>query len=445
MSHTTRREPGSSKHGLKGDDGLALLAVMIFAFILTVVGSAFFALSAFESRQAVYRENSSEAFYLADAGVERARGALFTNGAWRIDTTGVALGNGTYDLTVRDSTGLDRNGVYIRSVGHVRNADRAIEVTGKVGPGLPPFLVMNNADVKGNFCLNGFGHANGDADFGPNDTHFQSGSCAGDAGYDEGYVINPPPLWVDPGCFPEHTYYYVNVLNASPPYVLINTPTDSTYTQFAMQDSMMGMVNKVNATTFKISFNQFTIKTWFTGKDDGTPPLFRKLGADTAGVVVNFAGVSPVVVNLEFQGHSGDLPISQTIIDTRFTGSTIADRLNSARWEGGLTSLKAHAYFAPGNGIALAAYNLEQSNAQTVIGNSTNPGLVYVTHDVTGVSGDFTIFGAIIVLHNWSSTGGPVVWWYPHLENLFPGCYKDIHFGTTGVLDVFAWREVAAN
>ena len=84
--------------------GYTLLAVMIFVLVLTIAGSMFFAMASYETKGAMYRERSSEAFYLADGAVERARAKLLDDRSWRAGWSDVQAGRGHYDLTIRDST-----------------------------------------------------------------------------------------------------------------------------------------------------------------------------------------------------------------------------------------------------------------------------------------------------------------------------------------------------
>ena len=55
-----------------GESGYAMMTVMVFALIIIIAGMAFFAMATYETKGALYRQESSEAFYLAEAAIERA-------------------------------------------------------------------------------------------------------------------------------------------------------------------------------------------------------------------------------------------------------------------------------------------------------------------------------------------------------------------------------------
>jgi hypothetical protein len=65
---------------LKSQKGLALMATLIFVFVLTTFGLALLAMTRNDIKLAVLQEESTKAFYLADAGVERAVNWLTSQG-----------------------------------------------------------------------------------------------------------------------------------------------------------------------------------------------------------------------------------------------------------------------------------------------------------------------------------------------------------------------------
>ena len=432
---------------IRNERGFALFTVLIFAVVLGIAGTAFFAMSFYEARNAIYRENSSEAFYLADAAVERARGEFVDDGTWRTEEYGTALGNGTYDLVVRDTAvGAGANTVFIYSEGHVANADRAIEVIGDMKPGLPPLLAMRDIDVKGNFCLDGFAHANGEADWGPNDVHFQSGNCDGDGGFTEGFEIKPPRIYTERNKYPTATYYGVNLKTdgAMAWGEIFITPDSTVHADPGRLDSLTSVANfsfTASGTVFDLAFDNADIGHYF----DTETGIFRK-EPGTNYVVVNFTefeGAPPYTANIEFHGLTNSIPC--TIINTSFQGATDEQRLDWNHWEGGLVKLKTSATFEPENGIAIITHDMDNANAQTKYGTPDNPALIYVTRDFDEASGQMEINGACIVLRNFVSKGGPDITFYPELLDRFPDYLKDVQFGTTGVLQIFTWKEVAAN
>ena len=65
------------------ESGYSMVGVMIFIFVIVISGMSFFAMSAHESSSAIYRQETTEAFYLADAAIERARAKFLEDRAWR--------------------------------------------------------------------------------------------------------------------------------------------------------------------------------------------------------------------------------------------------------------------------------------------------------------------------------------------------------------------------
>src|SRR5512146_1536261 len=62
--------------------GMALLTVLVFAFVFLIGVTAFFAIAGYEAGQAQMRQDSARAFYLADGAIEQAKGELVMNGRW---------------------------------------------------------------------------------------------------------------------------------------------------------------------------------------------------------------------------------------------------------------------------------------------------------------------------------------------------------------------------
>lgn len=60
------------KNNINSQKGMALMATLIFVFVLTTFGIALLAMTRSDIKLAVLQEESTKAFYLADAGVERA-------------------------------------------------------------------------------------------------------------------------------------------------------------------------------------------------------------------------------------------------------------------------------------------------------------------------------------------------------------------------------------
>ncbi len=437
MTPAERKQP-------HGQAGYAMITVVVFVLVVIIAGMAFFAMSSYETKGALYRQNSSEAFYLADAAVERARAKFLEDRSWRDGWTAQEAGRGEYDLTVTDTTYMGHNdAVQLLATGRVEQAERRIEVMAKVPPtafGLG-ILIMGDADVNGNICIEGSVHVVGDADFGPHDVHLVCGE------YTSGFEIVPPPIYTDPDHFPDATYYYVkgnkigNVVHAR---IFDGDGVDITT---ALGDSLTGVVSfDVSRSSFNYQFDRTVEMNHYF--DDATG-IFKRNPGDIA-VVVNFG--EPPLINppglegvskIEFKGAG--VPVHATIINTRFIGVTDEQRVDPDFWKGGLTTVK-QIVMEPYYGIALITYDFQKTGGSlVVIGTETWPALVYVTQDVEEVNANFDLVGAITVLGDWNSTGGPnLTYDEGFLENLPGYLLEEWPDGVSGTLRVLHWREVAA-
>ena len=439
ISRTTpRRHTGN-------ESGYAMMTVVIFMLVVTIAGIAFFAMAGHETEGALYREASSEAFLLADGGVERVRAKFLEDRTWRDGWTGEAAGRGTYDVTLADTTyGSFTDAVQIVSTGRVENATRQIEVIADVPPsgfGLG-VLIMGDADVSGNFCLEGDVHVNGDGDFGPNDSHL---ACGGEM--TDGFEITPPMMYTDPGHFPNATYYYVRGWYDGSDYmarIFDRWGNDITSTR---PDSL-GDVTTYNAgqKTFTYDFaSDALVDKYF----DELTGVFSKDPGDVA-VVVNFGETAVVdppgvdaISNLTLDGNGSTL-INTTLINTRFTGTTLDQRVDETFWTGGLTTLK-QIQIEPTYGIGLVVHDFQKvGGSNTYVGSESWPAFMYVTQDVVGVNANFVLTGSIVTLGDWFSNGGPDLEFDDGFLQNFPDwLVDDWNSGVSGTLKVLRWREVA--
>jgi hypothetical protein len=443
--HRLTRNPATN------DRGLVLLVTVIMIFILLIMAITFFAMTSYETRQATYRDESSAAFSLADAGVERTRGEFLADGKWRADLTGVALGNGTYDLYVADSTYNGDNAIYIYSEGHVDRADRAVEVWAEGDDGTPPLWAGNNIDGdQGNLCLDGWAHANNDADFGRNDSHLNGGSCDGVGDYSDGEVIRPPIMYTEPANYPGATYYFVNYVPAVGPNPAFAEILDAAGNVLDLGDDLSTQI-KVTGGNVAIEFVNQDLETYF----DPSTGIFRPLGGDST-VVLNFAerpmgGVLQPnpggYVTVGFQARAQDPSINAMIINSHYKGTSgnVDDRWKSPNWEGGTLSVGGSTTFEPKQGISALADRLDQSQAGTQLGTEAYPAMTYITGDVNKISGDLSITGALMALNDIVIHGGIQITFIEDFEDAFPPYLDYVVFGQAVALDIFVWREVPAD
>jgi hypothetical protein len=423
--------------------GFALLTVVIFSLVILIAGIALFAMASYETKGALYRQESSEAFYLADGAVERARAKFLEDVTWRDGWANISGGRGEYDLAVRDTTYSDSAAVQLLAQGRVGKAKRDVEVMAKLRAtayGLS-LLVMGDADVGGNLCVHGDMHVTGDPDFGPGDVHLQCGE------YTSGFPIIPPPVYTDPAHYPEATYYNVrgNIVGGVPQARIFNG--DGVDITSVLGDSLVGVMTYTAATkTFEYSFTGARVAQYF----DDSLGVFRRSPGDQA-VVVNF-GEGAVVNPPGVQGIS-DLVIDgvattvhTTVINTRFTGADQDQRVEADYWMGGLTLVR-QATFEPYYGVALITKDFQKTGGAGVfVGSEAWPALAYVTGDVVDVNANFVLVGAITVLGDWHSTGGPDLTWDPgFLETLPSYLIETWPTGTSGTLQVLRWREVPSS
>ncbi len=442
--------------------GFALFTVIVFAFLILITGMAFFAMASYETKAAIYREDSSEAFYLADAGIELARSEILNEGTWRGPVPETALGAGTFTVQVVDSIypATGDSAIHVYSEGHVRRSDRAVEAWLDAVP--PEYalalLVMEDIFVRGNLCVEGHLHANGDADFGPADVML---TC--DGTYSENFVILPPAIYTEPEYYPNSTYYYVRGL-----YVPGSTEKKKSKADLIEarifdrydNDITESMPFIISAETNLLDYDLDSATFIFDldGNISGVPTVDYLFGdnspyfaLDTAAghtsVVVNFGtylGSTPTRSRIELKSTDASGSVRATLINSRYIGTPGGDRLDWRNWDGGMTYLATKLTFEPRSGIALITHYLDQANALVQIGTEANPALLYVTRDVDDVQGQLTVTGSVVVLGNWINQGGPGVSWNPGFIPLLPPFLEGFPFGgVSGITELLDWREVA--
>jgi Tfp pilus assembly protein PilE len=445
----------SHSRGLLRDRrGFTLIAVIIFVLLITVVGIAFFAIASYETKGALYREESNEAFYLADGAIERTRAKFLEDRSWTAGWDSVTAGRGSYDLAVTRPAAYDTfsNVVRLDATGHVGKAVRKIEVYTQVPPTATelPLLVMGDAEVGGNLCLSGSAHVNGSAtgNNGHGDPHF---TCGGD--FDEGYPIYPPYIYTEPDHFPNATYYYVRGTKVG------STADANVYdggnNLIAGFPSMAGVTGYNNGSkTFTFTFDTGAISDYFA--DPGG--YFQRLPG-TVAVVVNF-GEPPDLPGAKYQavvfdGNSSSI-VHATIINSKFQGAIEPDdRLDWTKWEGWDESSSSpnkkitvkQIIFEPYYGIAMIAENMERvGSSQAYLGTTNYPALVYLTRDVTVINSNFDLVGSLICLRDFHSTGGPNVTYNAGFIPNLPGYLRDNWPpGVSGTLKILRWREIASS
>lgn len=423
------------------DDGYVLLAAAVAVLLVTIVGYAIFGVAAAETKGAIYRQDSTEAFYLADAAIERARARFLDDETWRDGWTNVACGRGHYDLALADSTLPDGTVVVnLEATGRVNRAARRIEAVVRVPHTAfdMALFIVGDAEVHGNLCLNGQAYIAGEADFGHHNSHLKCGGT-----YEEGYELSPPPFKTEQVNYPNTSYYTVQGNKVGTKYVAVIRDKDNNDVSSRAGANPMNDVLTYDSgdKTFTFSFSSTTLITKYF--DDATG-VFRREAGDAA-VVVWFGKQSLIAANsiadIDIKG-SGSV-INASILNVRFTGTTEAQRLDKDYWKGGRVSLK-QVTFAPFNGISIVARSLGQSgSSQVFLGTATWPGLVYVMHDADDVNSNFTVTGSMVIMDDWNCEGGMT---YTYSSTYIPRL--PVYFlqgwstGTSGTLEFASWTEV---
>lgn len=427
-------------------EGYVLLAAAIAALLVTLVGFAMFGVSASETRAAGYRQESMEAFYLADAAVERARAKFLDDESWRAGWSGVQFGRGTYDLAVSDTTAPDGTGmIRLLATGTVGDAVRCIESIITVPHSAFDMAMFVNGDLEADasVCLTGRAYITGDADWGSRDRNLD---CGGE--FTDGYDLAPPILQTAKASYPGTSYYTVKGDRIGNKFI------GRIYDKNGVDVTARAGNQMQDVTSYEKSNNRFV----YDFDDDDlidkyfheTTGVFRLEAGDVA-VVVNFGELpvyddnsTPNVAEVILDGDN-DSVIRATIINTRFTGVTSAQRLRSSYWKGGNTELK-HIRLEPRNGIALAVQGMEKTgSAQVLIGSASWPGLVYVTGDAVDLNANLSLVGSLIVLNDFKCDRSLTITFSNAFLARLPAYFlAGFNQGVSGTLEFVHWTEVAA-
>lgn len=432
----TRRPPADQ-------GGYVLMAVTVFVFVLAIVGMAMFSTSSYETRLSIHAQESTQAFYLADAALERARAKLLEDRTWRAGWTGVALGGGTYDLAIADTTigGHAEPLVRMIATGTCGNARRRILAVGELPPSALEISLLATGDLTADaaVCIDGRVHVGEDADFGNHDNHLICGEMT------EGFTVNPPQIYTDPAHLTGSTYYEVRGTRVGATYqarIFDRNGNDIT----AAVGNNLSTVTSYSAATGRYTFNfgsAAALATFF----DQTSGVFRRAPGD-ASVVVNF-GESPLstppgpngTANVNLRGN-GSTVLNTTIVNTRFTGITAEQRIDSAYWTGGTTTVE-RLVIDPLNGISMICNQLITASA-TDIGTVAHPGLLYITGDASVTGSSFDFYGSMICMGSITLSARADFVYDPAFLALLPDYLEEEWLSmVSGTLRTIVWRETA--
>jgi len=148
---------------LLNQKGAILGVVLIFVFISTLVGYGLLQLSGSNKVESVKVDQSSQAFWLAEAGIPHAQSQLFQDWDDRAALESISVGQGTYSVFFYDTdTGglpLPENKLRIRSTGTSSGISRTVEI---ILSGLEHEIPVNAMECEGNVDVTGSAEINGD-------------------------------------------------------------------------------------------------------------------------------------------------------------------------------------------------------------------------------------------------------------------------------------------
>ncbi len=426
--------------------GYAMFAVTVFVFVVIIGAVAVFSTTSSEALLANYEHESTEAFYLADGAVERARARLSGDPGWRDGWSNVTLGSGTYSLTLSDTSSGSNPAVRLVATGRSGRAARAIEAIAELPLTGTPLAVFSGTYLYGIGSVSVYdrAHTNGTKYFGSNDMYLVNGVATTEP------EIDLPPMRVDPNDFPNHTYYYVRCRRGGGPpraMILDGNGVDITGT---VGSDLRNVVRYSPAGYYSINFNgPSSLRTYF---DDETG-VFRRAPGDSA-VVINF-GEPPITypsafvyLTLSGSGGGNNPDITPTIINTRFTGITEESRLDSRYWTGGYVNIN-RVRLAPRNGIGVVSHMIYTIGGSAVMGTADAPAVTYATNLALSLLSDTETNGTVVSLGSWYGWG---LWGWggsqtyrfnPGFLSRSPAWFSQSWPGVGGTaLRIVSWREI---
>lgn len=254
--------------------------------------------------------------------------------------------------------------------------------------------------------------------------------------------------------FPNTTYYDVRCVTGGGPARAIIRDGDGNDITAILGDDLNNVIQFSNwQKKFTIAFQGVG---HFNSYFHPTNGLFVKAPGDSA-VIVNFGnppeagppGTRDYVDVFMIGNNSPNMPaVTQTIINTRFTGGAESQRPSYRSWRGGVIYIR-DVTMEPDNGIAIISHSHYSSgNRQTEIGTVNQPALVYATNSAWVIWGRTRYEGSVVSLNSWlvlsilSNRRAEYTWnsgflsdtpfWF---SNQWPG-------GTATELNIASWQEI---
>ncbi len=114
---------------LHNESGFALVTVLGILFLVTLIALGAFSTSDTDRAIASNNVRNNQAFYAAEAGINRSLGMLYDS-TWRAGFTDASVGNARYSVVVKDSS-MDpalKDSLILRGTGHSNGSEAVIEV-----------------------------------------------------------------------------------------------------------------------------------------------------------------------------------------------------------------------------------------------------------------------------------------------------------------------------
>jgi hypothetical protein len=426
------------RHERNREGGYALFAVTMFVFVVIIGSVAVFSTTSSETILAHHDLEKVQALFLADGAVERARARLSSEIDWRDGWTNESLGDGTYSLTISDTTINSLAGVKMLADGTVGTVRRRLEVVAQTPPADGQYATYAGEDlyvsrhlfvepgihVRGTSNIDSDDLRNGDLTTGPNPS--------------------PPRMHTEPSHWPDTTFYrVVPMLSGSTPYAVVLDRDGNDITSTMSRNIASVMTYDSSTQTFSYDFTgNSDVSDWF----DVDSGVFVKSPGD-GSVVVDFgqaAGTAPFLNARSdiYMAGSASVDLDATIINTRFIGSSDAQRTDSSYWTGGDVHM-SHIDLTPDNGVSIVAHNYSVDGPRVFMGRNDEPALIFTTADFLSLSNTDHLNGALVALGNVRLGRTHHYTFDPDLFSMLPGFMVSTWPGNGGVmLNIVSWREI---
>ena len=384
----------------------------------------------------------SQAFFLADAAIERARARLSNDPDWRDGWSNVALGEGTYSLTISDTTVLSYQGVKIVAEGTVNTVTRRLEVVGQIPTTVQDFVAYSgeNLEANGNIHADPGIHVAGS-------TWFAGGGGLSSGELTTGPYPLAPVMHTEPADWPDATHYrVVPSLSGSTPVATVLERDGNDITSSLSRNPATVMSYDPATQTFTYDFTGHgDVEDWF----DYSSGVFARQGGDNS-VVVDFGLASPTAPgynarsNVNIEGSGGNGRIQTTVVNTRFIGSGEAQRRDTQFWMGGETTY-SHIKLEPTNGVGTVSHNISVDGASVFLGTSQTSALIFATGDFEAVQNTSQTYGALVALGNIHLAGTHHFRFDSEFLADIPNFLIATWPGFGGVmLNIVSWRDISS-